>query len=156
MIAVDPFLKAPSDRAPEHELLVVPEWDEAAWRDLFSYAQPIQVRTGELLIQRGATERALFFVTSGSLNIVSSIGDSTLGTITAVRPGSVVGELAFFDGQPRTAKVWATADSMLLRLDGEAYRRYQETHPARAAELMFAFCRLMALRLRRTIMQASR
>ena len=45
---------------------------------------------------------------------------------------------------------------MLLRLDDEAYRRYLAAHPLRAAELMFALGRLMALRLRRTITQASR
>ena len=98
----------------------------------------------------------MFFVASGSLDIVRSIGDDSLGRVAAVLPGSVVGELAFFDGRPRTAKVWATADSMLLRLDDEAYRRYLATQPVRAAELMFALGRLMALRLRRTIMQASR
>ncbi len=116
----EPFLRAPSNDAPGSELLVIPEWDETAWRDLFSYAQPVRVRVGELLIRSGATERALFFVTSGSLDIVRSIGDTSFGTIAAVRPGSVVGELGFFDGKPRTAKVWATEDSMLLRLDDEA------------------------------------
>ena len=152
----DPFLRAPSDDAPGSELLVIPQWDESAWRDLFSFAQPVRVRAGELLIRSGVTERALFFVTSGSLDIVRSIGDTSLGRVAAVLPGSVVGELGFFDGRPRTAKVWATAESMVLRLDDEGYRRYLAAQPVRAAELMFALGRLMALRLRRTIMQASR
>jgi CRP-like cAMP-binding protein len=153
---IDPFLRTSRDTAPGSELLVIPEWDETAWRELFSYAQPVQVRVGELLIRSGATGRALFFVTSGSLEIVRSIGEASFGTIAAVLPGSVVGELGFFDGRPRTAKVWATKDSMLLRLDEAAYRRYLAAHPARAAELMFSLGRLMALRHRRTIMQASR
>jgi CRP-like cAMP-binding protein len=152
----DPFLRAPSDTAPGSELLVVPEWDDAAWRELFSFTQPLRVKAGELIIRTGDSERALFFVTSGSLDIVRSIGDSSLGRVAAVLPGSVVGELGFFDGRPRTAKVWATVESMVLRLDHEAYRRYLATHPVRAAELMFALGRLMALRLRRTILQASR
>ena len=152
----DPFLRAPSVDAPGSELLVIPQWDETAWRELFSFAQPVQVRAGELLIRSGTTERALFFVTSGSLDIVRSIGDTSLGRVAAVLPGSVVGELGFFDGRPRTAKVWATVESMVLRLDDEGYRRYLAAHPVRAAELMFALGRLMALRLRRTIMQASR
>ena len=155
-ISVEPFLRAVRDHSQGSELLVVPEWDESCWRDLFSYAHPVPIKRGELLIQTGVTERALFFVASGALDIVSSLGDSSLGRVAAVLPGSVVGELGFFDGQPRTAKVWATADSMLLRLDAEEYRRYLETHPVRAAELMFALGRLMSLRLRRTIMQASR
>ena len=152
----EPFLQAPRDDAPGSELLVIPQWTETAWQELFSYAQPLRIREGELLIQRGVTERALFFVTGGSLDIVRTIGDSSLGPIAAVRPGSVVGELGFFDGRPRSAKVWATVDSMLLRLDFEAYERYQGAHPARAAELMFAMGRLMALRIRRTITQSSK
>jgi CRP-like cAMP-binding protein len=153
---IEPFLRAARDHSPRAELLVVPEWDETAWRELFSYAQPVPIARGELLIQRGDTGRALFFVTSGSLDIVRSIGDSSLGSVAAVLPGSVVGELGFFDGKPRTAKVWATADSMLLRLDEDGYRRYLQAHPVRAAELMFALGRLMSQRLRRTMMQASR
>ena len=152
----DAFLRAPDVDKPGSELLIIPHWDEAAWRELFSFAQPVRVGAGELLIRTGTTERALFFVTSGSLDIVRSIGDNSLGLVAAVLPGSVVGELGFFDGRPRTAKVWATAESMVLRLDDESYRRYLAAHPARAADLMFALGRLMALRLRRTILQASR
>jgi CRP-like cAMP-binding protein len=152
----DPFLRAPANDAPGSELLVVPDWDDAAWRELFSFAQPVRVRAGDLLIRSGDTERALFFLVSGSLDIVRSIGDNSLGRVAAVLPGSVVGELGFFDGRPRSAKVWATAESIVLRLDHEAYRRYLAAQPARAAELMFALGRLMAIRLRRTILQASR
>jgi CRP/FNR family transcriptional regulator, cyclic AMP receptor protein len=153
---VNPFLRSSEGRAPEGELLVIPQWTEAAWQQLFSYAHAVGMPAGSLLIQPGVSDRALFFVMSGSLDIVSRIGDHSLGTIAAVKPGSVVGEVAFFDDNPRSAKVWATKDSDLLRLDYADYQRYLAAHPARAAELTFALGRLMALRLRRTMMQAAR
>ena len=153
---VNPFLRAPGGRSPEGELLVIPQWTEAAWQELFSYAHAVRMPAGSLLIQPGVSDRALFFVMSGSLDIVSRISDHSLGTIAAVKPGSVVGEVAFFDDKPRSAKVWATRDSALLRLDYADYQRYLAANPVRAAELTVALGRLMAVRLRRTMVQAAR
>lgn len=143
------FLRGSQNAGHVSGTLVIPEWDEAAWEDLFSYMQPVHVREGETLIQRGGVERSLYFVTSGALEVSSTINDMGLGPIASVQSGSVVGEVAFFDADPRSAKVWAIADSDLMRLDYEDYKRYLNAHPVRAAALLFSLGRLIAIRLRR-------
>src|SRR6266581_6778419 len=102
-----PFLRAAAEEDPEAQLLVVPQWQGADWETLFSYARSLQVKSGNVLIQKDASERALYFVASGLLEVTSVLSSHSLSVIAKVHPGSVVGELAFLDGRPRSAKVWA-------------------------------------------------
>src|SRR4029079_2831935 len=80
----------------------------------------------------------------------SVISGQSMGTLANVHPGSVVGELSFFDGRPRSAKVCSVADSELYRLDYDAFVRYADAHPRQACDLLMAIGRVVALRLRRT------
>ena len=60
----------------------------------------------------------------------------------------MVGELAFLDGMPRSAKVWAVTDSDLYRLDFADYERFAAAHTRQTCDLLFAIGRVVALRLR--------
>ena len=149
--AVTPFLhRAEGEQQPEGELLVIPRWDRPAWQTLLSYAEPLVIPSGQVVISKGAAERALYLVTAGMLEVTSVLGSHSLGVITTVVPGSVVGELSFFDGRPRSAKVWAITDSELYRLRFDQYERFADAYPVQACELLFAIGRVIALRLRRT------
>jgi CRP-like cAMP-binding protein len=79
-----------------------------------------------------------------------------LETLAKIPQGSVVGELSFFDGRPRSAKVSALADSELYRLDYADFLQYADAHPRRACDLLMAIGRVVASRLRRTQAQSNR
>ena len=130
------------------EALVIPSWRPADWETLFSYAQRVHVRRGHVLIRKQASERALFFLASGLLEVTAVLSSHSLDAIAEIRPGSVVGELAFLDGLPRSAKVWAVTDSDLYRLDFVDYQRFAADHPRQTCDLLFAIGRVVALRLR--------
>jgi CRP/FNR family cyclic AMP-dependent transcriptional regulator len=149
--AAQPFLQAVRSENREDDLLVLPQWDIDAWCEFFAYTQPTLVPAGSVLMQRGGTERSLFFVTGGVLEVSASLDGHSLSPIARIRPGSVVGEIAFFDQQPRSAQVWALEDSALQRLDFGDFQGYAATHPVRTTELLFALGRVLALRLRRAI-----
>ncbi len=149
--AVQPFLQALRSDNRDDDLLVLPQWDVSAWCDFFAYTQSTLVPAGSVLIQHGVTERSLFFVTSGVLEVSASLDGHSLSPIARIMPGSVVGEIAFFDQKPRSAKVWALEDSALQRLDFGDFQSYAATHPVRTTGLLFALGRLLALRLRRAI-----
>ena len=144
------FVRAGADPDPQAQLLVLPQWQAADWSALFAHAQRLQVKKGDVLIQKDAPERALYFVASGLLEVTSVLSSQSIGPIAKVRPGSVVGELSFLDGRPRSAKVWAIADSEVYQLDFENYERFAEAHPRQACSLLFAIGRVVALRLRRS------
>jgi CRP-like cAMP-binding protein len=146
--SVAAFLRPATRGDKSGELLVIPGWRQADWEALFSYAQRVHVGRGHVLIRKQASERALFFLASGLLEVTAVLGSHSLGAIAKIHPGSVVGELAFLDGMPRSAKVWAVTDSDLYRLDFADYERFATAHPRQTCDLLFAIGRVVALRLR--------
>ena len=109
-----------------------------------------------MLIQEDASERVIYFIASGLLEVTSVVSNQSSGTLAKIHPGSVVGELSFFDGRPRSAKVSALADSELYRLDYADFLQYADAHPRRACDLLMAIGRVVASRLRRTQAQSNR
>lgn len=150
------FHRAAADVHPQRELLVVPQWQRVDWEAFFSHAHRLNVARGKVLIQKDASERVIYFVAAGLLEVTSVLSSQSLATIAKVHPGSVVGELSFFDGKPRSAKVWAVEDSELYRLDYDDFRRYADAHPRQACDLLMAIGRVVALRLRRTQARSAR
>jgi CRP-like cAMP-binding protein len=134
------------------DVLCVPEWQRSDWEALFAHTTPVHIGAGVVLIQKDASERSLYFVCSGMLEVTSVLGAHSLGLLRRIGPRSVVGELAFFDSRPRSAKVWAVRDSDLRRLDFRDYERFAATDPARACALLFGLGSLVATRLRHTMM----
>ena len=148
---VEPFLRAAAKATRDADSLVVSQWQRADWETLFSYAELVKVARGGTLFHRNAAERALYFVEAGALELTHLTGGVSPEAIDWFVPGSVVGELSFFDGKPRSAEVSATEDSELYRLDFQAYQRFADIHPRMACDLVFAIGRLVALRLRQTM-----
>jgi len=150
------FLRGMADPAPHGETLLLPQWQIADWSSLFSHTQSVQVVRGRVLIEKDARERALYFVVSGLLEVTTILGGMAMAAIAKIRPGSVVGELSFLDGQPRSAKVWAIADSELYRLEFAAYEAFADEHPRKACDLLLALGGVVSMRLRNTLAQRGR
>lgn len=122
---------------------------------MLSYTQPLELEAGSVLIQPRESDRALFFVTSGRLEVaVISETDSSVIPLAPVPAGSVVGELAFFDAGPRSAKAWAVTPARLLRFTIKDYERYTSEHVSEAPAFLFAMARLLAYRVRRLTVTA--
>jgi CRP-like cAMP-binding protein len=142
--------QAPMGAKPGNQL-VVPGWGQAEWSTLFSYTQSMELDAGEVLIQPRGDDRVLYFVASGRLEVVTidAVGGG-ISPLATISPGSVVGELAFFDGAPRSAKVWAVTRTRLLKLTPNDYERYAGQHASEAAAFLFAMARLLSYRVRST------
>ena len=150
------FLHAAAEERPDRELLVVPQWQEHDWETFLSRARPLKVARGKVLIQEDASERVIYFVASGLLEVTSVVSNQSLGTLAKIHPGSVVGELSFFDGRPRSAKVWSVADSDLYRVDYDAFLQYADAYPRQACDLLMGIGRVVASRLRRVQARGNR
>ena len=127
-------------------------WSAEDWRDLFRFTDLRRIGAAEALIRRGDPDCTLYFVLDGTLEVVIHSGDGvSMGPLTRVGAGSVLGEQSFFDGDPRSASVWAVS-----RLRGGGDDARSSTRPSRrrrpelARELLFALGRILAIRLRRT------
>ena len=73
---------------------------------LMGSATPLELDRGQYLLRRGSPGGDLYFIVNGTLDVVDT--RSTPETILAtMQPGTVVGEMAFVDGSPRSADVRA-------------------------------------------------
>lgn len=134
---------------PASDQLLLPEWSDADWNNVLDRTRPRPYRASEIIIQRGAAERALYFVVAGSLEVgITQVDGVTFVPLARITAGSVVGEQSFFDRQPRSANVWGVADGGLLLLELEDFDRFGREEPALA--------RVLSTRLRNTTMRVRR
>ena len=127
------------------ELLFLPDATASDWATIFGYAQVLEVSAGLALVQAGEDDRALYLLIDGTLGVRMPREETAFKSIDAP---SVVGELAFFDGAPRSATLDALTDVQVARFDLEGFRRLSEAEPALAEAMLMDLARILALRLR--------
>lgn len=148
---IDRFRAAIDADAHRPDRLALPRWTTDNWHQLGSICEPLTIEAGEALITSGNTERALFLVIEGSVEVAFVIRQSlTVSIMSHVGAGAVVGEQAFFDSAPRSANVWAVDNCVLLKLDLREFERFADNNPRLGYELVFALGRILAQRLRST------
>jgi len=140
-----------SSLARSGEALVLPNWRDEDWKELFRFMTTRMVAAGDALIRRGESGRTLYFVLRGSLEVIAHSTDGlSMGRVALVGPGSVLGEQAFFDGGPRSAGAWAVDDCEVALMAPDQYAAFEQSSPALARDLLFGLGRLLAMRLRTT------
>lgn len=138
------------DRASP-DVLALPHWEDAHWERLLQFTAPRPFRATEVVIQRAAADRTLYLVAAGSLEVgVTHVDGVSMTSLARINAGSILGEQSFFDGQPRSANVWAVTDGTLLLLPFDAFSRFGEAEPALARDFLFAMARVLSIRLRNT------
>ncbi|MEO7241433.1 MAG: cyclic nucleotide-binding domain-containing protein [Variovorax sp.] len=115
--------------------------------------RPQRVRAGTLLMQEGASEDTgyMALVLEGEVRADTNIGipDQDI-VISVLGAGSMLGEMGFIDGAPRSASCTALTDLKLAILSREALLDLIENHPAIASRLLMAISGNLSERLRDT------
>jgi CRP/FNR family cyclic AMP-dependent transcriptional regulator len=151
------FAAAAASTAAGGDSLALPGWEAADWQKLLEGTTVRPFKTSEVVIQREALDRALFFVAEGTLEVgVTMIDGLSVASLAHIGRHSVIGEQSFFDGQPRSANVWGVTDGVLLRWELDAFRRFGEEEPALARDVLFALGRVLSQRLRMTSIRVRR
>ena len=120
----------------------------AEWDVLVGFAEPLRFAARECILKAGDTSRAIYIVRSGKVR--GEITDARGKRATdAMGPGTVFGELAFFDGGPRSVTLFADDEVELWRLPFAAFERMAAWHPRIARELLLDLGRVLSQRLRR-------
>ena len=127
------------------DLLFMPEATASDWATVFSHAEVRRVGEGLAVVQAGEQDRALYLLTEGTVGVRLPRDEGHFKSIDAP---SVLGELAFFDGRPRSATLDALTDVEVVRLDVAAYESLVEHAPELAHLMLRDLARILALRLR--------
>jgi CRP-like cAMP-binding protein len=126
-------------------LLFLPEASAEDWARIFTFGEVLEVAAGLALVQAGEDDRALYLLAEGTLGVRMPRTETAFKSIDAP---SVVGELAFFDGSPRSATLEALTDVQVVRIDAQRFGRLSRAEPALAHAMLMDLARILALRLR--------
>lgn len=101
-------------------------------------------KAGQYLFKDGQTSSSMFLIRKGSVGVRKMKG-STFVEIARIYPNQVLGELSFFDRQPRSAAAVALTDVEALEIEFEALDKIWKEIP----EYFKAIMASVADRLRR-------
>lgn len=91
---------------------------------------------GAILMFENEPDDRVMLILGGRVK-VAHVGDDGRETLLSIRdPGDVIGELAFIDGEPRSATVTALDAVDLLVIPGGVFRAHLETTPRVAVVLL--------------------
>ena len=90
--------------------------------------EPKRLKRSELLFAENETSKSMYLIKSGMIRIFKKKGDSDI-EIETLRAGQIVGELAFLDGNPRSASGEAITETELIEISGPAYQAALENTP---------------------------
>lgn len=90
---------------------------------------------GEQVCRQGDRAQAMYLVQEGCVHVFhEEDGAETL--VGRLGPGAIVGEMAIFDGQPRSATVRAAGPARILTLDKRTFLRQIHDDPTLAWRIL--------------------
>jgi SulP family sulfate permease len=99
------------------------------------HVERLTLPDGTVLIRQGDSPDDVFVLESGTLRVEMQTSDGTRIRLRSISPGVVVGEVAMYSGDPRTADVVAEGSTVVLRLDRASIDRLEAQDPELAAAL---------------------
>ena len=95
--------------------------DRSTLEQLAAGAHEVTVPSGQVIIREGEDADALWVLVRGELSVLAHAGQPGSRDLPKVTAPGYVGELGLLHGIPRTATVWASQDSELLRIEGQDF-----------------------------------
>jgi len=114
---------------------------------LMGYLERLHVQAGKYLIRQGAPSEEFYLIESGRLTVLLERPGGEPLRLRTIGAGTVVGEIGFYLGLPRTTSVVAEEPTILYRLTKSALREMSLHDPDVAAALHEFVARLLAERL---------
>jgi CRP/FNR family cyclic AMP-dependent transcriptional regulator len=89
----------------------------------------IHLKKGEILFKEGDTNKAMYYIVSGSIDVVAkNLHRNKKSNVNVLKRGDLIGELSFFDGKPRSATLIAHEDTEALVIDKKFFDGIHTDH----------------------------
>ena len=111
---------------------------------------------GEYLFKEGDKGESLYFVGSGIVVVVLQIPRQQEQILRKYKAGAILGEMAIYTGENRTASVRIEDDAVLFRLDKDKLEEMSKRFPASTAALHTYIVKVLSERLGRANRNLSR
>ncbi len=113
-------------------------------------------RAGEYLFKEGDKGESLYFVGAGVVIVVLNLPNKSENILRKFTAGAILGEMAIYTGENRTASVRTETASVLFRLDKDKLEEMGKRFPASTAALHTYIVRVLSERLGRANRNLSR
>ena len=111
---------------------------------------------GDYLFKEGDKGESLYFVGSGTVVVVLQIPRQQEQILRKYKAGAILGEMAIYTGENRTASVRIEDDAVLFRLDKDKLEEMSKRFPASTAALHTYIVKVLSERLGRANRNLSR
>lgn len=100
------------------------------------YVKVIELERGDTLADVGEVGNSFYLVISGTVRLFQLKDDNEFG-VGEIAPGSLVGEMSFFDQRPRTLRLKSGVDgARLLEINRQMYNRLRIEEPYISTNLL--------------------
>jgi SulP family sulfate permease len=107
-------------------------------------------KAGETIFSRGDLSDELYLIRRGAVRIILPLEGKGGYHLASFSRGDFFGEMAFLDGQPRSADAVAFSDADLFVLSRKRFDSISSEHKKLALNLLEGLARALAIRLRHT------
>jgi CRP-like cAMP-binding protein len=111
---------------------------------------PVSAEPGDVIFFKGAPSSSLVLVVEGELEVFEE-SRGKMVVLATVPAGSVVGEVGFLDGRPRSRHVRARTTADLRKITREGFLELLNMEPTLFAKLMVAMSEQLANRYRSVV-----
>lgn len=136
------------------ELLEGTQWTEdLSWKEIeifVRYLNTTKVRKDMPIFHEGAREAYMCILVKGSVNVMKQNEKQVGKTLSVITKGKTFGEMALFDGEPRSATIVSAAETILLILTKDNLDRLINEVPGLAAKILLKLAKMLSQRLRIT------
>ena len=104
----------------------------------------------DVIFEDGAPGDCFYVIYEGSVRISKMFENMGEEALTVLGAGDFLGEMSFFDNEPRSARALAHEDAKLLELSNQSLKEHLERRPDVALKFLWGFARTLSQRVRDT------
>ncbi|MFZ2451892.1 MAG: cyclic nucleotide-binding domain-containing protein [Methylovulum miyakonense] len=111
----------------------------------------IKYRTNDVILKENEISQDVYFILDGQVQISTCIGeevDKILPGLARLSKGDFFGELAMFDGEPRSAEVTALTECEIAKVDGSQMLSFMEKYPEKGYFVLRELFMNLVMRIR--------
>ena len=125
-------------------------------RAIYSAGVIVELGKDEVIIREGETNRALYIVLDGQLQVTLPDTPERFSEVTLAsrNPGECVGEYSFLDPHPSSATVTTNAPTRLFKISHESFAELLESNPNAARVIYRNLLVALVRRLRQSDAEA--
>lgn len=124
---------------------------QSDWEKILAIVETRHFRAGDVIIRMGERDDSFYILTAGAVLVIRLDRRGGEQIVTKIPEGSVFGEIAFFDGRPRSATIRASSNGSAIRITRSNFEHLRAWHPEVAHRMLLDLGRILAIRLRWTL-----